>query len=117
MFSILSLILSREVLLVSGDYRKRSHTSRLVQRFVHARILARCLQKNLSVDCSADRFRRFLLSIFLFYLIKCKYRNFIWSQRICHMVWLSVTFSLDRFEYRIVHMMLSAVSRVCTAQD
>lgn len=39
------LILSREVLLVSGDYRKRSHTSRLVQRFVHARILARCLQK------------------------------------------------------------------------
>ena len=73
-------------------------------------------KKNLSADCSADRFRRFLLSIFLF-LIKCKYRNFVWSQRICHMVWLSVTFSLDRFEYRIVHMMLSAVSRVCTAQD
>ena len=116
MFLIRSLILSREVLLISGDYRKRSHTSRLVQRFVHARILARCLQKILSADCSADRFRRFLLSIFLF-LIECNYCNFVWSQRICHMVWLSVTFSLDRFEYRIVHMMLSAVSRVCTAQD
>ena len=116
MFLIRSLILSREVLLISGDYRKRSHTSRLVQRFVHARILARCLQKNLSANCSADRFRRFLLSIFLF-LIKCKYCNLVWSQRICHMVWLSVTFSLDRFEYRIVHMMLSAVSRVSTAQD
>ena len=116
MFLIRSLILSREVLLVSGDYRKQSHTSRL-ERFVHARTLARCLRKkNLSADCSADRFRRFLLSIFLF-LIKCKYRNFVWSQRICHMVWLSVTFSLDRFEYRIVHMMLSAVSRVRTAQD
>lgn len=116
MFLIRSLIISREVLLVSGDYRKLSHTSRLVQRFVHARILTRCLQKNLSADCSADRFRRFLLSIFLF-LIECKYCNFIRSQRICHMVWLSVTFSLNRFEYRIVHMMLSAVSRVRTAQD
>ena len=113
MFLIRSLIISCEVVLVSGDYRKRSHTSR---RFVHARILARCLQKNLSANCSADRFRRFLLSIFLF-LIKCKYCNFVWSQRICHMVWLSVTFSLDRFEYRIVHMMLAAVSRVSTAQD
>ena len=111
MFLIRSLIISCEVVLVSGDYRKRSHTSRLVQRFVH-----RCLQKNLSANCSADRFRRFLLSIFLF-LIKCKYCNFVWSQRICHMVWLSVTFSLDRFEYRIVHMMLAAVSRVSTAQD
>lgn len=45
MFLIRSLIISREVLLVSGDYRKLSHTSRLVQRFVHARILTRCLQK------------------------------------------------------------------------
>lgn len=115
MFLIRSLILSREVFFMNRDYRKLSHISRL-ERFVHARILARCLQKILSADCSADRFRRFLLSIFLF-LIKCKYCNFVWSQRICHMVWLSVTFSLDRFEYRIVHMMLSAVSRVCTAQD
>ncbi len=29
MFLIRSLILSCEVILVSGDYRKRSHTSRL----------------------------------------------------------------------------------------
>lgn len=115
MFLIRSLILSREVFFVNRDYRKLSHISRL-ERFVHARTLARCLRKNLSADCSADRFRRFLLSIFLF-LIECKYCNFVWSQRICHMVWLSVTFPLDRFEYRIVHMMLSAVSRVCTAQD
>ena len=114
MFLIRSLILSREVVLVSGDYRKRSHTSTAFRACTDfGSLLAK---KNLSADCSADRFRRFLLSIFLF-LIKCKYRNFVWSQRICHMVWLSVTFSLDRFEYRIVHMMLSAVSRVCTAQD
>ena len=66
MFLIRSLIISREVFLVSGDYRKLSHTSRLVQRFVHARILTHCLQKNLSADCSADRFRRFLLSLFFF---------------------------------------------------
>ena len=116
MFLIRSLILSREVFFVNRDYRKLSHTSRL-ECFVHARIFTRCLQKkNLPADCSADRFRRFLLSIFLF-LVKCKHCDFIRSQRVCHMVWLSVTFSLDRFEYRIVHMMLSAVSRICTAQD
>lgn len=47
MFLIRSLIISREMFLVSGDYRKLSHTSRLVQRFVHARTLARCLRKKI----------------------------------------------------------------------
>ena len=44
MFLIRSLILSREVFFVNRDYRKLSHISRL-ERFVHARTLARCLRK------------------------------------------------------------------------
>ena len=64
MFLIRSLILSREVLLISGDYRKRSHTSRLVQRFVHARTLARCLRKK-----SVSRlFCRQIPSFFVIYI-------------------------------------------------
>ncbi len=46
MFLIRSLILSREVFFVNRDYRKLSHISRL-QRFVHARTLARCLRKKI----------------------------------------------------------------------
>ena len=63
MFMICSLILSCEVILVSGDYRKRSHTS---TAFRACTDFGSLLAKNLSADCSADRFRRFLLSIFLF---------------------------------------------------
>lgn len=46
MFLIRSLILSREVFFVNRDYRKLSHISRL-ERFVHARTLARCLRKKI----------------------------------------------------------------------
>ena len=46
MFLIRSLILSREVFFMNRDYRKLSHISRL-ERFVHARTLARCLRKRI----------------------------------------------------------------------
>ncbi len=46
MFLIRSLILSREVFFMNRDYRKLSHISRL-ERFVHARTLARCLRKKI----------------------------------------------------------------------
>mgnify|MGYP004453396821 FL=1 len=116
MFQFSSLITSREVFFCERRLQK-------TEPYQSPRVFRACTdfgslltKKNLPADCSADRFRRFLLSIFLF-LVKCKYCDFVRSQRICHMVWLSVTFSLDRFEYRIIHMMLSAVSRVRTAQD
>lgn len=46
MFLIRSLIISREVFFMNRDYRKLSHISRL-ERFVHARTLARCLRKKI----------------------------------------------------------------------
>lgn len=46
MFLIRPLILSREVFFMNRDYRKLSHISRL-ERFVHARTLARCLRKKI----------------------------------------------------------------------
>ena len=63
---------------------------------------------------SAGRSRLSYFSV-LFSLIKCKYRNFVRSQRVCHMVWLSVTLTFDRFKHLIFHLMFSAVSRICTA--
>lgn len=46
MFLIRSLIISRKVFFMNRDYRKLSHISRL-ERFVHARTLARCLRKKI----------------------------------------------------------------------
>ncbi len=63
MFLIRSLILSREVFFVNRDYRKLSHISRL-ERFVHARTLARCLRKK-----SVSRlFCRQIPSFFVIYI-------------------------------------------------